>query len=103
MQFIVDFPMPQQAEREALWRRNLPLPDWREPDLDISMLAERFRFAGGNIRNAAVAATHLAAAEGARLGHRHLARAILRELEKSGLPRGAEDLGPLAHWLEPAP
>ncbi|MBD9526965.1 ATP-binding protein [Paracoccus sp. PAR01] len=103
MQFIVDFPMPQQAEREALWRRNLPLPDWRDPDLDITMLAERFRFAGGNIRNAAVAATHLAAAEGARLSHRHLARAILRELEKSGLPRGAEDLGPLAHWLEPAP
>ncbi|MDT1061998.1 ATP-binding protein [Paracoccus sp. CPCC 101403] len=102
MQFIIDFPMPQQAEREELWRRNLPLPDWREDDLDLSMLAERFRFAGGNIRNAAVAATHLAAAEGAPLGQRHLARAILRELEKSGLPRGAEDLGPLAQWLTEA-
>ena len=102
MQFIVDFPMPQRAERELLWQRNLPLPDWCEDGLDVGMLAERFRFAGGNIRNAAVAAAHLAAAERARLGPRHLARAVLRELEKSGLPRGAEDLGPLARWLEEA-
>ena len=100
MQFIIDFPMPQQAERERLWRRNLPAPGWCEPDLDVPMLAERFRLAGGNIRNAAVAAAHLAAAEQARLGPRHIARALVRELEKSGLPRGAGDLGPLADWLE---
>jgi hypothetical protein len=100
MQFIIDFPMPQQAERERLWRRNLPAPDWCEPDLDLPMLAERFRLAGGNIRNAAVAAAHLAAADGTRLGPRHIARALVRELEKSGLPRGPGDLGPLADWLE---
>lgn len=100
MQFIVDFPMPQREEREALWRRNLPHGDWQEPGLDIGMLAERFRLAGGNIRNAAVAAAHLAAAEGVKLGQRHLARALVRELEKSGQPRGAEDLGPLAACLE---
>ncbi len=100
MQFIVDFPMPQRDEREALWRRNLPQRDWQEDGLDLGMLAERFRLAGGNIRNAAVAAAHLAAAEGAKLGQRHLARALVRELEKSGQPRGAEDLGPLAAWLE---
>ncbi|RDD71302.1 ATP-binding protein [Paracoccus versutus] len=102
MQFVIDFPMPQKAEREQLWCRNLPRPDWCEDGLDIAMLAERFRFAGGNIRNAAVAAAHLAAAENARLAPRHLARAVLRELEKSGLPRGADDLGPLARWLEEA-
>ena len=102
MQFIVDFPMPQRDEREALWRRNLPHRDWQEADLDVGMLAERFRLAGGNIRNAAVAAAHLAAAEGAKLGQRHLARALFRELEKSGQPRGTEDLGPLARWLEGA-
>lgn len=103
MQFIIDFPMPQQAERERLWQRNLPAPDWRESDLDVAMLAERFRLAGGNIRNAAVAAAHLAAAESAKLGQRHIARALVRELEKSGLPRGAGDLGPLADWLEAVP
>ena len=100
MQFIVDFPMPQRDEREALWQRNLPHRDWREAGLDVGMLADRFRLAGGNIRNAAVAASHLAAAEGAKLGQRHLALALVRELEKSGQPRGAEDLGPLADWLE---
>ena len=102
MQFVIDLPMPQKAEREQLWRRNLPRPGWCEDGLDIAMLAERFRFAGGNIRNAAVAAAHLAAAENAPLAPRHLARAVIRELEKSGLPRGADDLGPLARWLEEA-
>jgi AAA+ superfamily predicted ATPase len=100
MQFIIDFPMPGRAERALLWQRNLPGPSWRDPSLDIAMLAERFRLAGGNIRNAAVAAAHLAAAEPAPVSTRHLARALYRELEKSGLPRGRADLGPLAQHVE---
>ncbi len=100
MQFIVEFPMPQKPERAELWRRHLPGPDWLDRQVDVEMLAERFRLAGGNIRNAAVAAAHLAAAEAAPVGPRHLARALVRELEKSGLPRGAEDLGPLALWID---
>jgi SpoVK/Ycf46/Vps4 family AAA+-type ATPase len=100
MQFIVEFPMPGRAERQLLWERNLPGPEWRDPDLDVAMLAERFRFAGGNIRNAAVAAAHLAADEQAPVGPHHLAKALYRELEKSGLPRGRPELGPLAEHVE---
>ena len=100
MQFIIDFPMPGRAERALLWQRNLPAQDWCAPDLDVAALADRFRLSGGNIRNAAVAAAHLAAADRAPLGPRHLARALVRELEKSGLPRGAADLGSLAEHLE---
>jgi hypothetical protein len=100
MQFIIDFPMPGRAERARLWERNMPAPAWRDPALDTAILAERFRLAGGNIRNAAVAAAHLAAAERAPIAARHVARALYRELEKSGLPRGAADFGPLAEHLE---
>jgi hypothetical protein len=102
MQFIVDFPMPGRAERAALWQRHLPGPAWRDPGLDVGMLAERFRLAGGNIRNAAIAAAHLAAADHAPVADRHLARALVRELEKSGLPRGSADLGPLSAYVEEA-
>jgi len=100
IRFMVDFPMPGQAERRVLWERNLPGPDWLDPTLDIEILAKRFRLSGGNIRNAAVAAAHLAAAERAPVGPAHLTRALFRELEKSGLPRGPNDFGPLASHLE---
>jgi hypothetical protein len=100
LHFVVDFPMPGRAERAELWARNLPRAPWRSPDLDLAMLAERFRLSGGNIRNAAVAAAHLAAAEHAAVEARHLARALYRELEKSGHPRGKADLGALAEHLE---
>ncbi|GAA6179492.1 hypothetical protein NBRC116594_09300 [Shimia sp. NS0008-38b] len=100
IRFVVDFPMPSRAERRTLWDRNLPSKDWRATGLDLEDLADRFRLSGGNIRNAAVAAAHLAAAQNSVLGHDHLARALVRELEKSGLPRGAKDLGPFADHLE---
>lgn len=100
IRFVVDFPLPSQAERRVLWERNLPAAHWCDPELDIEVLAKRFRLSGGNIRNAAVAAAHLAAAERAPLGPVHLSRALYRELEKSGLPRGPNDLGPLAPHLE---
>jgi hypothetical protein len=100
IRFVIDFPMPGRAERRLLWDRNLPGPDWREAGMDLDDLAARFRLSGGNIRNAAVAAAHLAAAERARVGPAHMARALVRELEKSGLPRGEKDLGDFAQYLE---
>lgn len=103
IRFVVDFPMPGRMERRQLWDRNLPAPDWRAPELDIDELAERFRLSGGNIRNAAIAAAHLAAADHAPLGPAHLTRALARELEKSGLPRAPKDFGPLAEYLEGSP
>ncbi len=100
IRFVVDFPMPGRVERRLLWDRNLPTSNWRDAGLDLNDLAERFRLSGGNIRNAAVAAAHLAAADQAPVDHSHMARALVRELEKSGLPRGKKDLGPFAEHLE---
>ncbi len=100
IRFVVDFPMPGRMERRQLWDRNLPSAKWRDAALDLNDLADRFRLSGGNIRNAAVAAAHLAAAARTPVGHSHMARALVRELEKSGLPRGKKDLGPYAEHLE---
>lgn len=100
IRFVIEFPMPSRGERRLLWERNLPQSDWRDPALDVDVLAQRFPLSGGNIRNAAVAAAHLAAAERGQVGPGHLARALFRELEKSGLPRAPSDFGPLAVHLE---
>ena len=103
IRFLVEFAMPGPDERRTLWDRNLPTGGWRDPDLDLDLLTERFRLSGGNIRNVAVAASHLAAAQGAPVGPGHLARALYRELEKSGLPRGQTEFGPLAEHLQVVP
>ncbi|MCP4936291.1 MAG: ATP-binding protein [bacterium] len=99
IRFLLEFPMPGLSARRALWQRNLPDTEWCAADLDIDLLSERFRLSGGNIRNAAVAAAHLAAEADTAVGSEQLTLALYRELQKSGLPRGVKDFGPLAQYL----
>ena len=58
---IVDFPMPQEAAREALWRMHLPPRLPLASDLDLAFMARRFELSGGNIRNICMTAAYLAA------------------------------------------
>jgi hypothetical protein len=57
-----------------------PLAD----DVDLDFLAERFKLAGGGIRNCALAAAFLAADDGGRVEMRHLIRAVALEYRKLG-------------------
>ena len=59
LRFVVNFPFPDAAQREAIWRSVFPA---RTPVdlLDFAKLA-RLNVAGGNIRNIALAAAFLAA------------------------------------------
>ncbi len=84
MHFCVDFPLPEAAERLEIWRRVLPPELPRAADIDLPALAERFQLAGGNIRNIAVAAAFLAAADDSPLAMRHLVAATRREFQKLG-------------------
>jgi SpoVK/Ycf46/Vps4 family AAA+-type ATPase len=84
MQFVVDFPLPEAAQRRQIWARVLPPELPREPGLDVTPLADRFALAGGNIRNIAVAAAFLAAEEDRPLAMRDLVAATRRELQKIG-------------------
>ncbi len=82
--FMIDFPFPDPDYREALWSshfpKNAPLGD----DVDIVMLADRYHLAGGNIRNAALAAAFLAASDGGVIMMKHIQAAIRREHQKMG-------------------
>jgi hypothetical protein len=81
LRFIVQFPFPEAAQREAIWRRTLPaaLP---MDGVNFAALAQ-VRLSGGQIRNAALNAAFLAADERKPLGMDHLLAAVHVEAAKS--------------------
>jgi SpoVK/Ycf46/Vps4 family AAA+-type ATPase len=59
LQFVVDFPFPEEADRLRLWQTLFPRDVPHDPALDFSWLARRYKLAGGNIRNIIVSAAYL--------------------------------------------
>ena len=85
LRFRVDFPTPDEDERELLWQAMLPKGAPISDDVDFRALARRFTMAGGYIKNAVVRAAFLAAAMPERLiDHRTLMRAASLEWEDMG-------------------
>jgi ATP-dependent 26S proteasome regulatory subunit len=80
IRFIVQFPFPGQAEREAIWRGIYPAATPTQ-GLDVGVLA-RLNVAGGDIRNIALKAAFLAAEAGEPVGMPHLLRAARHEYMK---------------------
>jgi hypothetical protein len=92
LQFAVDFPFPEEADRLRIWRTLFPPDVPCEAAIDFPLLARRFRLAGGNIRNILVSAAYLAAADGQSVTMEHLLHGTRRELQKMGRLVGEEDL-----------
>ncbi len=90
IRFVVDFPFPDVAAREAIWLRAFPATAPTD-DLDAAQLA-RLNLTGGGIRSVAVNAAFRAAADGGVIRMAHVRLAARAELAKLGLP--AEDLQP---------
>jgi SpoVK/Ycf46/Vps4 family AAA+-type ATPase len=95
MQFIIEFPFPDEEHRRKIWRvifpREAPLGD----EVDFDMLAREVKLAGGNIKNIALRAAFHAASEGRVIGMPHLLQAARREHQKLGrawdlVERGAQ-------------
>jgi SpoVK/Ycf46/Vps4 family AAA+-type ATPase len=82
--FTVTFPFPEEPERRKLWEQLWPPRAPRAEDIDLAWFAREFRLSGGNIRNAVMAAAHLAAADGKMVTHDHLMHATRREFQKLG-------------------
>ncbi len=61
LDMVVDFPLPDEPMRRALWEVCLGTALPRDPDLDLDRCATAFDLAGGDIRSAAVTAAYLAA------------------------------------------
>jgi AAA+ superfamily predicted ATPase len=84
LQFIVDFPFPDEEQRRRIWQGCLPAEAPREEGLDVGRLGRDVRLSGGGIRNAVLHAAFLAAGEGVPIGTSHVLRAVRREHQKAG-------------------
>ena len=80
----VRFPLPDEGQREALWRALLPDLAETAGDLGFARLAREFEMSGGYIKNAILRAAYLAADEGTPISAPHLARAARAEYEAMG-------------------
>ena len=85
LDFVVDFPLPDEAGRRDLWALHLPA-ERLGACVDLDVLARLYPIPGGWIRNAAVAAAFVAAATGDRIRQAHLVASVRREYEKAPLP-----------------
>jgi AAA+ superfamily predicted ATPase len=93
LSFIIGFPFPKEPERHQIWQKIFPQSTPRSAELDLEFMARRFEIAGGNIRNIALAAAYLAAAEGVKIRMSHLIRATRREYQKMGKVLMDDELG----------
>ena len=84
LHFVIEFPFPDADSRERIWRVNVPPETPLDPAINFHLLAQRFRLAGGNIRNIIVAAAFLAADKGQVVSMKHLLHAARREYQKMG-------------------
>lgn len=84
LQFAIDFPFPEEADRLRIWTTLFPPDVPRAENLDFKYLSRRFKLAGGNIRNIIVSASFLAAADGGVVKMEHLLHGTRREMQKMG-------------------
>jgi SpoVK/Ycf46/Vps4 family AAA+-type ATPase len=83
MDVVIEFALPDAAERRAIWDMHLPAAH----DIDADMLlatSQRCALSGGQIRNAALHAALLAVDAGSRIGSSHIEAAVAREYRKAG-------------------
>ncbi len=99
LRFIVDFPLPDVAQRERIWRQVIPKAV-DAAKLDFELLAKRFPLAGGHIRSIVFNAC-LQSADGNSypppkgcLTMESVVRAIKREYDKLNRSVSIEQFGP---------
>jgi hypothetical protein len=84
LQFIVEFPFPDEEYRRRIWEGVFPKETPLSEDVKFEVLAHDVRLAGGNIKNMALAAAFYAAAAGDCVRMGHLVQAAHREHQKLG-------------------
>ena len=99
---VVDFPFPDEALRERIWRGHFPAEEIRARDVDCAFLAKQFKVTGGNIKNIVLDAAFRAAEDGGPIAMRHLIFATRAELQKEGRLPSKSEFGPYFELVQPA-
>lgn len=84
IRFIVTFPIPDEAARLQIWQGIFPQQMPLAEDMNLPLLAKQFQITGGSIRNVALAAAFLAAAEEQTVNMAHILPALRQEFQKMG-------------------
>jgi ATP-dependent 26S proteasome regulatory subunit len=84
MHFAIEFPQPEENDRRRIWQRAFPAETPLAEETDLEFMARQFRITGGNIKNIALGAAFLTAAEGGSVDMPRLIRATRREYQKMG-------------------
>ena len=91
MHYVVEFPLPAEAQRDQLWRGMFPPDAPLAVDVDFAFLARQFPISGGDIKNVVLAAAFLAAQDGQIITMRHLIDAMRQQTIKRGKVPAAAD------------
>jgi len=84
LDFVIDFPFPEKADRRRIWNKVLPPEAPLAEDIDLDFLSEKFKLSGGAIRNCSLSAAFQAADEDSPIAMKHLVRAVANEYGKQG-------------------
>jgi hypothetical protein len=98
LSLVVEFSRPEAGERRRLWEKSLaavPLA----ADVDLDFCAAAFELAGGDIRNVAVSAAYVAAADADVVTMSRLMRAVQVEYRKLGRLCLEAEFGPYYRLL----
>jgi len=85
IKFVVEFTVPDANDRAALWKKLIPTECPITPGLTFSGLAQKYEFAGGNIKSSIVRAAARAALREEskrKITQEDLEQAAVEELEK---------------------
>ena len=92
IEVVIEFPSPDAELRFRIWQRILPAHALTSEELRL--VADRFAFTGGNIRNVVIDASFRAlAAERRAITTRDLVASVAREYQKLGKPITQGDFG----------
>ncbi len=92
IKYIIQFTFPQEGQRRQLWEKVFPRQMPLSEDIDTEYLASSFELSGAAIKNIAVNAAFMAAAEQQITGMKHIMAALQQEYKKSGKTLGREEL-----------
>jgi len=84
MHFSVEFPVPDESDRNRIWQGIFPPDAPLVKGVDLPFMARQFKITGGNIKNVALSAAFLAAQDGGCITMENLIRATRREYQKIG-------------------
>ncbi len=102
LKYIVEFPTPDQNDREIMWNKVFPGSAPRSERIDYEFLSKQFRLTGANIKNIALNGAFLAASNGGCIEMFHIIKAVKREFQKMGKYPGRSDFGPYYELVKEA-